>query len=92
LRIAVVTQDFAGAPEKDSTEALRIAADAAARPGAVVRDLALPDIAAEAWRVHPTIQFFEAHQAFAWEYRANHAAMPPLLRARLDESADSRRL
>ncbi|MGH6739506.1 MAG: amidase, partial [Bradyrhizobium sp.] len=29
---------------------------------------------------------FEAHQAFAWEYRANYDAMPPLLRGRLDDS------
>ena len=28
----------------------------------------------------------EAHRAFAWEYGANYAAMPPLLRGRLDES------
>jgi Asp-tRNA(Asn)/Glu-tRNA(Gln) amidotransferase A subunit family amidase len=32
------------------------------------------------------VQQFEAHQAMAWEYRANYDAMPPLLRARLDES------
>jgi Asp-tRNA(Asn)/Glu-tRNA(Gln) amidotransferase A subunit family amidase len=86
LRIGIVTQDFAGAPEKESAEALRIAADAAARAGAQVREIALPDIVAQAWRIHPTIQFFEAHQALAWEYRANRDAMPPMLRARLDES------
>jgi Asp-tRNA(Asn)/Glu-tRNA(Gln) amidotransferase A subunit family amidase len=51
-----------------------------------VRALDLPEIIAEAWRIHPTIQDFEAHQAFAWEYRANYDAMPPLLRGRLDES------
>jgi Asp-tRNA(Asn)/Glu-tRNA(Gln) amidotransferase A subunit family amidase len=87
LRIGVVTQDFAGAPDPESAEALRIAAEAAERGGAEVRELALPDIVAEAWRIHPTVQFFEAHQSLAWEYRANNAAMPPLLRGRLDESA-----
>src|SRR6266851_2725041 len=87
LRIAVVTQDFAGAPDKESAEALRIAAEAAARTGADVRELALPEIVAEAWRIHPTVQFFEAHQSLGWEYRANNDVMPPLLRARLDESA-----
>ena len=46
----------------------------------------MPDIVAEAWRIHPTVQEFEAHQALAWEYRTHHAAMPPLLRGRLDES------
>ncbi len=88
LRIGVVTQDFAGAPESESAEALRITAQAAERAGAEVQQLALPDILAEAWRVHPTIQHFEAHQSLAWEYRANRDAMPPLLRARLDETAD----
>ena len=46
----------------------------------------LPEIVAEAWRVHPIVQEFEAHQALAWEYRENYDAMAPLLRARLDES------
>jgi Asp-tRNA(Asn)/Glu-tRNA(Gln) amidotransferase A subunit family amidase len=84
-RIGVVTQDFAGAPEEAGAEALRIAATAAERAGATVRDLALPDIIGEAWRIHPTLQDFEAHRALAWEYRTRHADMPPLLRGRLDE-------
>jgi Asp-tRNA(Asn)/Glu-tRNA(Gln) amidotransferase A subunit family amidase len=86
-RIGVVTQDFAGAPEATGEEALRIATHAAERAGASVRALSLPDIIAEAWRMHPTLQEFEAHQALAWEYRTQHAAMPPLLRALLDKSA-----
>jgi Asp-tRNA(Asn)/Glu-tRNA(Gln) amidotransferase A subunit family amidase len=86
-RIGVVTQDFAGAPEASGGEALRIAVLAAERAGASVRVLSLPDIIAEAWRIHPTLQEFEAHQALAWEYRTQHAAMPPLLRALLDKSA-----
>ena len=86
-RIGVVTQDFAGAPEAAGAEALRIATSAAERAGASVRTLSLPEIVAEAWRIHPTLQEFEAHQALAWEYRTHHDAMPPLLRARLDESA-----
>src|ERR1700686_5251720 len=85
-RIGVVTQDFAGAPEAASGEALRIATDAAERAGASVRTLALPQIVAQAWRIHPTVMEFEAHQAMAWEYRANYDAVPPLLRGRLDES------
>ena len=85
-RIGLVTQDFAGAPEAAGGEALRIATVAAERAGALVRTLALPEIVGEAWRVHPIVQFFEAHRAMAWEYRANYDAMPPLLRGRLDES------
>jgi Asp-tRNA(Asn)/Glu-tRNA(Gln) amidotransferase A subunit family amidase len=86
-RIGVVTQDFAGAPEATGGEALRIATLAAERAGASVRALSLPDIIAEAWRIHPTLQECEAHQALAWEYRTQHATMPPLLRALLDKSA-----
>jgi Asp-tRNA(Asn)/Glu-tRNA(Gln) amidotransferase A subunit family amidase len=85
-RIGVVTQEFAGTPEAASEEALRVASLAAERAGASVRAIALPEIVAEAWRIHTTIQQFEAHQAFAWEYGANYDAMPPLLRGRLDES------
>jgi Asp-tRNA(Asn)/Glu-tRNA(Gln) amidotransferase A subunit family amidase len=85
-RIGVVTQDFAGAPEAAGGEALRIATRAAERAGADVRALDLPDIVGEAWRIHPTLQEFEAHRAMAWEYRTRHADMPPLLRGRLDES------
>jgi Asp-tRNA(Asn)/Glu-tRNA(Gln) amidotransferase A subunit family amidase len=85
-RIGLVTQDFAGAPEAAGGEALRIAAVAAERAGALVRTLTLPEIVGEAWRIHPTVQFFEAHRAMAWEYRTHYDAVPPLLRGRLDES------
>jgi Asp-tRNA(Asn)/Glu-tRNA(Gln) amidotransferase A subunit family amidase len=85
-RIGVVTQEFAGAPEEAGGEALRIAVLAAERTGAPVCQLALPDIVAQAWRIQPTLQEFEAHQALAWEYRTHRADMPPLLRAKLDET------
>ena len=62
-------QDFAGAPEAAGEEALRIAVSAAERAGALFATLALPEIVAEAWRIQPTVQDFEAHQALAWEYR-----------------------
>ena len=86
-RIGIVTQAFAGAPEAAGAEALRMACLAAERAGATVRELVLPDIVGEAWRIHPLLQNFEAHRALAWEYRTRHADMPPLLRGRLDESA-----
>jgi Asp-tRNA(Asn)/Glu-tRNA(Gln) amidotransferase A subunit family amidase len=85
-RIGVVTQDFAGAPDASGAEAVRIAIAAAERAGASARALTLPEIVAEAWRAHPVVQEFEAHQALAWEYRENYDAMAPLLRARLDAS------
>ena len=68
-RIGVVTQDFAGPPETGGAEALQHAARAAAEAGASVRELKMPEIVAEAWRIHTVVQQFEAHQAFAWEYR-----------------------
>src|SRR3981081_3220796 len=86
-RIGVVTQDFAGAPEAAGGEALRIAVKAAERAGASVCALALPDSAGQAGRIQPTVQEFEAHQALAWEYLTHYDAMPPLLRAKLDETA-----
>ena len=85
-RIGVVTQDFAGPPETGGAEALQHAARAAAKAGASVRELKMPEIVAEAWRIHIIVQQFEAHQAFAWEYGENYDAMPPLLRKRLDDS------
>jgi Asp-tRNA(Asn)/Glu-tRNA(Gln) amidotransferase A subunit family amidase len=85
-RIGVVTQDFAGAPETASAEALRIAGVAAERAGASVRALAMPEILGEVWLIHETVQQFEAHRALAWEYQTQYDAMPPLLRARLDKS------
>ena len=85
-RIGIVTQDFAGAPEAASAEALRIAGIAVERAGASVRALALPELVAAAWRAHETVQEFEAHQALAWEYLTQYDAMPPLLRAKLDET------
>ena len=85
-RIGVVTQDFAGPPETGGAEALQHAARAAAKAGASVRELKMPEIVQEAWRIHIVVQQFEAHQAFAWEYGENYDAMPPLLRKRLDDS------
>ena len=85
-RIGVVVQDFAGPAETGGAEALQHAARAAAKAGASVRELKMPEIVQEAWRIHIVVQQFEAHQAFAWEYRENYDIMPPLLRKRLDDS------
>jgi Asp-tRNA(Asn)/Glu-tRNA(Gln) amidotransferase A subunit family amidase len=87
-RIGIVTQDFAGKLEAASEEALRTAQLAAERAGATVRPLAMPKIFAETWHIHTTVQQFEAHQSFAWEYRERYDDMAPLLRGRLDESRD----
>ena len=76
-RIGVVTQDFAGPPEAGGAEALQHAARAAAKAGASVRELKMPEIVAEAWRIHIIVQRYQAHQAFAWsmaESRCDAAA------------------
>jgi Asp-tRNA(Asn)/Glu-tRNA(Gln) amidotransferase A subunit family amidase len=85
-RIGIVTQEFAGAPEAASAEGLRIAGMALGRAGAVVHALGLPEMMAGAWGAHETVQEFEAHQALAWEYQTQYEAMPPLLRAKLDQT------
>ena len=87
-KIGVVTQDFAGPADKEGNDALRVATAAAEKAGASVTELKLPALLADAWRIHTIVQQYEAHQAFAWEYRENYDAMPPLLRKRLDESRD----
>jgi Asp-tRNA(Asn)/Glu-tRNA(Gln) amidotransferase A subunit family amidase len=87
-RIAVVTQEFAGDIDPESFEALQKASRAAEQAGARIQPLALPEIFAEAWRIHTIVQQFEAHQAFAWEYTQRYDEMAPLLRGRLDETRD----
>jgi Asp-tRNA(Asn)/Glu-tRNA(Gln) amidotransferase A subunit family amidase len=86
-RIAVVTQDFADAPEPASVAALDHAARAVERAGASVRGIPLPPALAEAFHVHGTIQDFEARQALAWEIDHHRDALPPLLRASLEAAA-----
>ncbi len=85
-RIGVVRQEFAGQADASGEQALRRAIEAATRAGATVRDVSLSELLAEAWRVHPIIQEFEAHQALAWEYSNHHDAVAPLLRGKLDET------
>lgn len=87
-RIGVVTQEFAGEVEAASVEALQLAARKAELAGASVRALPLPQVLADTWRIHTTVQQFEAHQALAWEYRERYDEMPPILRGRLDETRD----
>lgn len=84
LRIGVVLQDFCVAPAPEGLEALRRAASAAEAAGAVVRDLDLPGIFADAFAAHGAVQDFEAAQALRWEYETHRDALPPMLRAYLD--------
>ena len=85
-----MTQDFAGPADKEGNCALKAAIAPQRRRAPRVRELKMSPIIRDAWRLHTVVQQFEAHQAFAWEYRENYDAMPPLLRKRLDESRDIR--
>lgn len=84
LRIGIIRQDFAGAAEPASDEALRRIAGLAAAAGAKLFELASPPPLAEAFHAHGPLQDFEAAQALAWEYAEHRAALPPKLRAYLE--------
>jgi Asp-tRNA(Asn)/Glu-tRNA(Gln) amidotransferase A subunit family amidase len=84
LRIGIIRQDFAGAADPASDEALRRIADLAAGAGAGLVGLASPPALVEAFHAHGPLQDFEATQALAWEYANHRAALPPKLRAYLD--------
>src|SRR3989440_7480334 len=85
-RIGIVTQDFAGAPETASGEALRIASMAAEGAGASVRPLELPEMLAEAWRVNPNLQEIEGQPAPALGYPEPHPTQPPPPRPKPDQT------
>jgi Asp-tRNA(Asn)/Glu-tRNA(Gln) amidotransferase A subunit family amidase len=85
-RIGVVRQEFAGPVEASSEQGLETAINAAERGGATVRTIELPEMLAEAWRVHPIIQDFEAHRSLAWEYATHRDEIAPMLRANLDQT------
>src|SRR5262249_21017705 len=67
--------------------AVESAAAAGERAGAQVADATLPPIVEEAWRIHPTIQDYEAWRALAFEYDPHRDAIPPATRARLGGAA-----
>jgi len=64
--------------------AVESAAAAAGRAGAHITDVALPPIVEEAWRIHPTIQDYEAWRALAFEYDHHRDAIPAVTRELLD--------
>jgi Asp-tRNA(Asn)/Glu-tRNA(Gln) amidotransferase A subunit family amidase len=85
-RIGVVRQEFAGAADASAIAALAKTARLLERAGASVQDLTLPAALAAAWQSHPIIQGFEMRQALAWEYANERAALPPRLRALLEDA------
>jgi Asp-tRNA(Asn)/Glu-tRNA(Gln) amidotransferase A subunit family amidase len=83
-RIGIVTQDFAGEPDREAAAALERAALLLSQAGAEVWDVRLPPSFADAWAAHGTIQDFEAKLALEWEYRHHRDAIAPKVRAQLD--------
>ena len=85
-RFGVVAQDFAGDPEPASAAALDGAVRLVEKAGATVRPVPLPAVLADAFRIHGTLQDFEARQALAWEHDHHRSALPPRLSALLAEA------
>ena len=78
-RIAVVRMHIWDEASDDMRAAVETAARAAERAGAKVKDVALPEILAEAYEVHPTIQSYEAARALAFEYDNYRQRLSPVL-------------
>ncbi len=86
-RIALVRSHIWSQASAAMQDALERAARAAERAGATLRDLVLPPILEDAFRIHGTIQNYEAARALAFEYDRHRERLPPKLRALLDEAA-----
>lgn len=86
LRIGVLRQDFAGAPEDESASALDFAIRAAERKGAQFIPVEAPAALSETYRIHAIIQDYEVHRTLAWEYDNHRDLLPPILGAALDET------
>jgi Asp-tRNA(Asn)/Glu-tRNA(Gln) amidotransferase A subunit family amidase len=84
-RIGVLTQDFAGAPEPEGARALEAAIAAAERAGATVRELAAPAEFGAMWRLHPTLQAYEAARSLSWEIMTYANLLPPKVKSELEQ-------
>jgi Asp-tRNA(Asn)/Glu-tRNA(Gln) amidotransferase A subunit family amidase len=86
-RIGLVRTHIWSQASPEMQDALERAAREAARTGATVRDLALPQLLEDAFRIHATIQNYEASRALAFEYDRHRKRLPAKLRALLEEAA-----
>lgn len=86
-RFGVMRQDFDGAAEPESEQALMAAIAAAERAGATVIDLAPPAIFAEAHAAHRILNNYEGAQSLAYEHRWHRAGLSPILLDALDAGA-----
>jgi len=86
-RVALVRTHLWAEASSDMQRAVETAAEAAARAGARVEDVALPSILEEAWRAHAVIQDYEAYRALAFEYDHHRDRIAPMTRETLDAAA-----
>lgn len=86
LRLGLNRQEFAEAPEPACEEALQRIAALARQAGASVVERVAPAELADAFKAHGPLQDWEATQALGWEYANHRDALPPKLRAYLDEA------
>jgi Asp-tRNA(Asn)/Glu-tRNA(Gln) amidotransferase A subunit family amidase len=70
--------------DEEMLTALELAARSAEAAGAAVTDVQLPDICADAFKAHGTIQDFEGGQALAYEYDHHRDRLGPNLRTALE--------
>ena len=85
-RIAVVRTHIWNEASEDMRNAVETAAHVAEKAGASVREIALPPIMEDAFRMHPVLQNYEAARALAYEYDNRRDQLPKLLRALLDDA------
>jgi Asp-tRNA(Asn)/Glu-tRNA(Gln) amidotransferase A subunit family amidase len=71
----------------DMQRAIEETARAAKAAGAEVKDIELPEVMEEAWRVQQIIMDYEAFRALAYEYDNHRKAIGPVLGALLDKAA-----
>lgn len=85
-RIALVRTHIWSDASTDMQNAVEIAARAAKKAGASVREVSLPPILEDAFRIHTTLQNYEAARALASEYDQHRDQLSKLLRALLDDA------
>jgi Asp-tRNA(Asn)/Glu-tRNA(Gln) amidotransferase A subunit family amidase len=86
-RIALVRTELWGEASADMQAAVERTARLAEAAGATVKELKLPEIFAEATRVHGTVQDHEAFRALGHEFERHSDRLGPILREQLGSAA-----
>ena len=86
-RLAVLRTPQWPEPSAAMQATVESAARAAERAGALITETTLPPLLQESYRIHRTIQDYEAFRALAYEYDHHRDGVAGLLRAQLDRAA-----